>query len=339
MSSTFETIARRLGLTFEAGKGLVPFPRVHGVLEGQPVRCQWSDRGARIEGLLDPSLDLGVRVRTKQLTVSVVLGARFVLGDPSFDDEVDATADDPARGAALFNPDVRGAALRLNAETAALDLTDERVRASVLQLEVDGAVRALQQVARLTRLLNEARAAVPPPRPIQKHVAACAAFAAATGAAIEYTPCRLMGSLRQVSLSLAFRRTGPSTFDLTLQAATAMSHGFGLLVRRETTLDRVRTFFGGQDLETGDAAFDPAFLVQSAEQDRALGALDADVRALLLELRGRFETVTLRDATLLLHGPAAKLSPDDMVPTLEMACTVVERVERASAAIARGPYR
>ncbi|MEZ4296230.1 MAG: hypothetical protein R3B70_14760 [Polyangiaceae bacterium] len=59
----------------------------------------------------------------------------------------------------------------------------------------------------------------------------------------------------------------------------------GLLVRREGLIDRARTLLGGQDLRTGDAAFDPAFLVQANDPDRALAALDsADVRALLLEL-------------------------------------------------------
>ena len=264
----------------------------------------------------------------------------MVVGDPSWDDEVAATADEPERAAHLLTPEVRSAVLRLNAETMGFELSDQKALASALQYDIEASVRALQVMARLGRAVKEARAAVPPPARIVGHVAACSAVAAAHGLAVEQTPFRMTGILREVSLSVAFRRTGAGQLAVHLQAAPVTPpRAFGLVVKPETTLDRVRTFFGGQDLQTGDAAFDPAFLVRAAEEGRALGALDSDVRALLLDLRARFEKVSLQDATVTLAGPVTGVRGDDMAHVIEMACTVVERVERASAAVVRGPYR
>ncbi len=340
MSNPFQVIADRLGLTYETRSGLVPLSAAHGLLDGQPVRCSWSDRGTRVEGLVDPPLDLGLRVTTKNITVSLGFGAAVVVGDPSWDAEVATTADEPARAVHLLTPDVRSAVLRLNAETMGFELSDDKAFAAALQYDVEASVRALQVMARLGRAVKEARAAVPPPARIVGHVAACSAVAAEHRLSVEHTPFRMTGALREVSLSVAFRRTGAGQFAIDLRAApVAPPQTFGLVVKPETTLDRVRTFFGGQDLQTGDAAFDPAFLVRAAEEGRALGALDGDVRALLLDLRARFEKVSLQDATLTLAGPATGVRGDEMGHVIEMACTVVERVERASAAVARGPYR
>ena len=340
MRNPLRIIADRLGLTYEARQGLIPIPRVHGMLDGQPVRCVWTDRGTRVDALLDPPLDLGLRVTTKQITVSLDLGRDVRLNDSSWDHEVAATADDPPRAVHLLTPAVRAAALRLNAETLGFELSDQRASASGPQFDADASIRALRQVSHLGRAIAEARDKVPPAAPIVPHVAACSAVAATHGLAVEHTPFRTSGAVREVTLFIGFHRTGAGQFAIELRAAPVTApHGFGLVVKPETTLDRVRTFFGGQDLQTGDAAFDPAFLVRAAEEGRALGALDTDVRALLLDLKARFQTVTLQDATLTVSGPASGVNGDDMPRIIEMACTIVERVERASAAVARGPYR
>lgn len=341
MSSPFQIIADRLGLTYETRRGLVPIPRVHGVLDGQPVRCVWTDRGTRVDALLDPPLDLGLRVTTRQIvTVSLDLGRDVRLNDSNWDHEVIATADDPPRTRHLLTPAVRAAVLRLNAESMAFELSDQKASVNALQFDVEASIRAVHQVAQLGRAIAEARPKVPPAAPIVAHVAACSAVAAAHGLSVEHVPFRMSGAVRDVTLFVGFHRTGTNQFGIELRAApVSPPHGFGLVVKPETTLDRVRTFFGGQDLQTGDDAFDPAFLVRAVEEGRALGALDADVRALLLDLKARFQTVTLQDATLTVSGPASAVPGDDMPRVIEMACTIVERVERASAAVARGPYR
>lgn len=338
--SPFKIIADTLGLTFEPSRGLTFAPRVHGVLDGRPVRCTWGDQGARIEGLLEPPLDFGLHIATKNVTPSLDFGSRIVLGDSSWDDELHATADEPGRAGAAMTPDVRAAVLLLNAENAGITITDEKITAAALQYDVQASIRALRKVVNVARVLDEARSAAAPPASITPLVAACKAFAAECSLSFANTPCRVNGTLRDVALSLAFRRTGKARFTLGLRAApVAAPHGFGLVVRPESTLDRVRTFFGAQDVHTGDPTFDPAFLVQAAEEERARSALDPDVRALLLDLRRHFEKVTLHDATLTLETPAAPLRPEDLAPTIEMACTIVSSVERASAATPRGPYR
>ncbi len=340
MQSMFAQAAQRLGLTYGTHPGLLALPFVHGELEGQSVRCSWGDRATKVEALLEPGLDLGLDIQGRNLVLVPTFGRRIVLGDSNWDDEVSATADEPDRAALLFAGEARGAVLRLNAMSWGFEIADDHVAAFSQQYDVDGLVHTFSQVARVASRIAEARKSLPAAGLLSQHAAAFREIARKHRLAVEETPLHLWGRIREVGILAWFVRTGKDAFDLAVRASPAEAGlGAGLLVRRETAMDRVRTFFGGQDLRTGDAVFDPAFLVQAAEAERAIAALDGDVRALLLELRGPFDRMRLEDAGLTLRGPAAKVAASALEGIAESACTVVESVARANAAVQKGPYR
>ena len=59
---------------------------------------------------------------------------------------------------------------------------------------------------------------------------------------------------------------------------------FRLRVRPEGIWEKVRKFFGAQDVQLGDALFDPTFIVETNRTDRARALLTRDVRARLVRL-------------------------------------------------------
>lgn len=340
MWEVFEDVAKRLGLSFHEKKGLMSVPVVQGELDGQRVRSAWGDRATTVFADLDPALDLGLEVHTHGFVTLPSLSERVLLGDSNWDDEVVATADDAERAAVLFADDARRAVLGLNATSAGFQVTDQAVAAYVLQLDEAMLVNAFQHAARAAQLLGRARKAVPVAAPIAAHAKALRALARARSLTMEETPLAAAGELRAVRLAVRFQRTGRDAFDMVVRAEpTEGTLGSGLLVRRESLVDRLRTLVGGQDFRTGDAAFDPMFLVRGDEEARVLAALDADVRALLLDLAKRFEAVAMDEGGLSLRGSAARVPADQTATLLEAACSVVEAVARASGAVLRGPYR
>lgn len=340
MSSLVEEAAKRLGLAYSVRLVPLPSPLAQGQLDGQQVSYAWGEQGSRVEALFDPPLDLGLHVRSRGFANLPSLGARVLLGDSNWDDEVIATADEPGRAAVLFAADARRGVLGLNATSAELELSDDRVVSHVTVLDVEGIVQALTHVARVASLVAAARRAVPVAAPLAAHAAILRTFAREHELQLEESPLDLRGELESVRLSARFVRTGRGEFQLDLRAEPLDTPpGFGLLVRRASALDRVRTFLGGQDILTGDPGFDPAFLVRAKDEPRARSGLDGDARALLLELGARFEEVSLDDASLAARTPVTRVRPDELVMLLSAACTVTERVARAASDVSRGPYR
>jgi hypothetical protein len=342
MSSYLQDVASRFGLSQEAGPGgeLLGLSRLRGVIDGQQVRCERSNDALRVEALFAPALDLGLSVSMRYLSFGSSGERRLVLGDPSFDDELDAQADSPARASALFSDELRGAVLGLNASQTGLLMRDDGISVGILEGDRAAIETALPALARAAAIVAEARRRVPVAEQLRPYSVMLVRLGKPRGLVIESAPLSAAGALGDVSLQVRFPRVGHCTFEMEARVSPLEGTvGMGLLVRRESLVDRVRTFFGGQDLRTGDAAFDPAFLVRATDGERALVALDGDVRALLLELAARFEEVTLSDAGLSLRGPAARVPPGETQKLLEAAQTVTSHVARASGAAARGPYR
>lgn len=341
MSTILQEVAERFGLAADpGGGGILGFSRLRGVIDGQKVVCALTDRGARLEGIFEPALDLGLDVSTRQVTFIPTIGRKIAIGDSGFDEELDATADEPGRAALLFAGALRGAVLGLNATNMGLEMTDERVTVMAPLYDLKAAIDGLPKVARVAAMVAEARRSVPPAGPLNPYSEALGAFGRARGFQVEKTPLSAVGRLRDAAVSARCVRTGRTAFDMEVRAAVpGGGDAMGLYVRRESLLDRARTLLGGQDLRTGDPAFDPVFLVQATDAERAVAALDGDVRALLLDLAARFDSVLLTGPELMLLGAVQRVRAADMEMVLEAASTVVERVVRASGAVLRGPYR
>jgi hypothetical protein len=340
MSSMMEEVAARTGLTYSLKLTPIPLGSVAGLLEGQRVSCTWSERGSRVEAWFDPPLDLGLHVRSLGFVNLPSLGSRVFLGDSNWDEEVIATADDAARAAVLFASDARRAVLGLNAISAYLEMSDESVATQVQTLDPEAVIQSLTHVARVAARIAVERLAVPVAAPLRAHAEVLRVFASEHELSLRETPLELRGEREGVLLEMWYLRTGRSEFDLEVRATPMEApEGFGLVVRRESALDRVRTFLGGQDISTGDPVFDPAYLVRAEDEGRAIAALDPDVRALLMDLGARFEEVSLEGAALTARTAVKRVKAEDLRMLLEAACTVSERVARAAAGVTRGAYR
>jgi hypothetical protein len=340
MSSMMEEVAVRTGLTYSLK--LTPFPlgSAAGVLEGQRVSCTWSERGSRVEAWFDPPLDLGLHVRSLGFVNLPSLGSRVFLGDSNWDEEVVATADDARRAAVLFASDARRAVLGLNAITSYLEMTDESVVTQVAVLDPEAVIQSLTHVARVAARVAAARHAVPVAAPLRAHAEILRGFASDNGLLLRETPLELRREREGVVLEVGYLRTGRSEFDVEVRATPVDApEGFGLVVKRESALDRVRTFLGGQDIVVGDPVFDPAYLVRAEDEKRAIAALDEDVRALLMDLGARFEEVSLEGASLTARTAVSRVRPEDLRMLLEAACTVSDRVSRGASGVTRGAYR
>lgn len=70
-------------------------------------------------------------------------------------------------------------------------------------------------------------------------------------------------------------------------AAVGGAGGFALELFPENFVTRIATALGMQDLHIGDPAFDPVFVVKSNDPAYAIAALLPEIRARLVEARGR----------------------------------------------------
>ncbi|MEP7124397.1 MAG: hypothetical protein ABJE95_25945 [Byssovorax sp.] len=340
MSSLIEEVAARLGLTYSVKMTPLPMGAAAGVLEGQRVSCTWGERGSRVEAWFDPPLDLGLHVRSLGFVNLPSLGSRVFLGDSNWDEEVIATADDAARAAVLFAADARRAVLGLNAITSYLELSDTSVVTQVTVMDAEAVIQSLTHVARVAAVIASARRAVPVAGPLRAHAEILRVFASEHELELTESPLELRGDRDGVRLEAWYLRTGRNEFDVEVRATPLDApEGFGLVVRRGSAIDRVKTFFGGQDIVVGDPVFDPAYLVRAEDEGRARGALDPDVRALLMDLAGRFEEVSLEGAAVTARTAVGRIRAEDLRMLLEAACTVSERVARAAAGVTRGAYR
>jgi hypothetical protein len=75
--------------------------------------------------------------------------------------------------------------------------------------------------------------------------------------------------------------------------ATFPNKGAAVRLKRQTGLSRVTRFFGAQDVEIGDAAFDDAFVIKAGSENRATQYLTLPRRTLLLKLYSLYRGVDL----------------------------------------------
>lgn len=100
--------------------------------------------------------------------------------------------------------------------------------------------------------------------------------------------------------------------------------GVGLSVEPEGFLSAISKAFGGQDLNTGDQAFDGRFVVKADDAERALRLLNPEVRGLLLDASTRVGAVMVDDRVLRCE-----------LQNATVAASQVEAVLYAEAAVAR----
>ena len=151
------------------------------------------------------------------------------------------------------------------------------------------------------------------------------------------------GRLDERALRVGARRSGRRAHHLGARLAFAAPLALGLALRREGLLDGLRTAFGGQDIQVGDAAFDRRFLIRAEPAHAARAALlfDPLVRAQLLEIDHEVGALRIDDEGLVVEPIRAERPPGKVVAMIDSLAELAARVERnlLHGAEQTGPYR
>ena len=243
-----------------------------------------------IAGFLRPGLDVGLGLQAQGF-LSDAWGALFgatdiEVGDAQFDAAFSVKADEARRAQALLTPDVRRELQALHASGASL-----RVGDAGLSIEIRGAcedarwlTQGARAVARVTRLLDEARRAVPPAALLLPHREAWLTFAHAAGLQGMDSPLCMWGRMDGCDIAAYAVRSGPNAYGLEVLVRFEQPLGIALHVRPAGTLDALGALLGSQDESLGDVVLDKRYVVKTARPDRVPVLLDAPVRERLKEL-------------------------------------------------------
>lgn len=346
-AQVWAAVAAQLGLAIQ-GEGMV------GALAGQRVAMRKEQRShgkssvtyTVYEAYVSPPFDLGLSIREKNLLsgVAALFGQQDVAtGNAVFDDQFLVQGDEPARIRAALTPEVQGLLRQLAHHGYDAYLSDVAVRAEVRELEMHaGRIQAtLQLVATLGAALERARSVIPVAAALAPHRDKWAQYAKLVGLRGLDCPLCMWGELEGLFVQAYAVRAEDHRYHLEVRVKFDKPLGVGLSVQPKRIFDNLATLFGGQDVETGDAAFDRAFIVKSTREDLVPHLFDESVRATLLELNDHHpiylfdDGVTLRSQSL--HDPS-------QVPRLiAKAKGVLEdiraRAARGGASGPIGPYR
>lgn len=124
------------------------------------------------------------------------------------------------------------------------------------------------------------------------------ALAAEVGLTFDPLRHTLSGTYRDVAVLVALATDQGVPFTQ-LRAFFPRPLGLGLSLRRQGTVDSIVKFFGGQDIELGDAVFDAAFVVQGRPEDAVRRLLwEPSARAQLVGILGRATRLVIGDRAL-----------------------------------------
>lgn len=336
--------ARELGLD-DADGGAA------GEFEGQRVSVKVAyDSNARsvavVRGWLSRPLELGLTMRRRE--VARLDDRPGASGNADLDAEFAIRGDERTQLRALFCKPLCAQLLALHRASQELQLDDTGCAIflpSIFAIDDHArwVERSLHAVATTVALLDEARVGVPMLAAWRPHAEALQAFAAARGLHWGKTPLLTEGRLDERALRVGARRSGRRAHHLRARLAFASPLALGLALRREGLLDGLRTAFGGQDIQVGDAAFDRRFLIRAEPAHAARTALlfDPLVRAQLLEIDHEVGALQIGDEALVVEPIRAECPPGKVVGMIDALAELAARIERnlLHGAEQTGPYR
>jgi hypothetical protein len=306
-------VAQRLGLQY--GNDVIS-----GYRHGRPVRLAVVVRGSGknqqsftvASSMLPMPLDVGFAMRAHGFFEDLFRGGRDIpIGDPVFDQRFMIQGDEDHRVRALLTPSLRHLLLTQLAPNTTFSLSDQG-----MVVETRGVTShapwlewALELVARTTLEMERARPSVPVATPLAPYANAWARYAQARGLQGMNTPLCMWGSIEGANVSAFAVRTANLCYALEVQVRLASPLGLGLMVKPQHTFDRLAAFFGAQDHELGDPAFDEAFVIKVQDTARVGEVLDAPVRAALLGLHHGLGPLTLTDEGMSVRLPSVPRDP------------------------------
>lgn len=329
-------VAHHLGLHYDGD-------RIVGTYGGQPVAV-WikvvrhsSGRNSSttyytvVDGTVDPQLDLGLSV-SQQTTLGDLFGS-FVgaqdieVRDPAFDPLYVVKGDEPHRVHAMLGTRIREMLVGLGRGGTFFDLHDggaRHVRRGIVTDE-RWLLWAIPAAARLAALMHERRGRVPPASPLAPHRDAWFRFARQHGLAASDAPLAMWGTIDGDSVQASAVRTRPLTYAIEVLARYPEPLHAGFAVRSSGLLDPLRGFFGAEDHELGDPAFDRAFVVRG-RLDVVHAVLQPAVRTRIVELSERAGPVQIFDHGVVIQSPSLSRDPAQAIRMVSDAADLARRI-------------
>lgn len=348
-TAAWAAMAQRLGLQFAN-------QQIYGLLEGAPVRLFTEVRGSGknkqtytvAAGILDPAFDVGLTVYKHGFFSSVgeMMGMKDItIGDPGFDQAFVIKGDEPHRVQALLaSPALRQALAQVLSSGWVFTVRDQgfRVECRGATSDAQWMEWALRMAGLVTRLLAEARPAIPCATPLAPHRDAWVQYAQAAGMQGMDTPLCMYGRHEGAAISVYAVRSGPLQYGVEVMVRFDRPLGLGLMVRPQGTLDAIGAFLGGQDLTVGDAEFDPRFVIKATAKESLAAVLDGEVRKKMLDLLARVGSIQVKDDGVTLRAPRFSDDPTGVPWLVAQARSLSDRVADNVARLgvaASGPYR
>lgn len=120
---------------------------------------------------------------------------------------------------------------------------------------------------------------------------------------------------RNVVIDTYTEGSGDSSTVYTRYRVEHPSLSMGLDLHRQGMFSRVTKFFGRQDVDTGDVAFDDAFIVQADDLTSLRHLLTPSVRSGLLRLLAAYPGVRVSDTAITSRKPKYEKSPEVLEST------------------------
>lgn len=326
VAETYTGVARRLGLSADT-RGLSLQGRmgdrrlwIGEVMVGHGPQRQLVTWG--VVDLLRP-LGLGITLRRRGLSERLFRRGRAPevdFEDPELARALEVRGDDRARVRALFTPEVRGALRLLMARWPDVVVTDHSVRVHLRQPE--SSERRLEALVdamlALCEGLEEARRRIEPPPRLAPLAESWGPMRDRLGLDLEPWLPAAAGSPDGRRLVLAPRREAHGyAAELRLYFRPHPETG----IRVRTQLQAEDHWSVGQDIPTGDAAFDAAFVVKGWDPGRIRALLTEEARRSLSTL-GAQGALELDDHALVMHQ--LPLEPEALEPLAREALRLAD---------------
>jgi hypothetical protein len=321
VSGGYRDVALELGLSVDTrGLSIRGHLGERRLWVGEVMEGFGIDRHGVVRAILTFERPLGYGLELRSLTRSEAWFKRrpaveIGTGHPALDKHLTARCDDPAALRALFTPEVATAMELLVQRAPSVALTDDEILVSLTEAPSDGvALRGwIDLLVSVAEALERARAAIPSPHALDGLEARWVAFATERGLAIEPAWPALIGMIDGRRVEVVARR------ELSGYAGTLLLHfrphpELGLLVQPQRDPDGYWNV--GQDIQVGDALFDPAFVVKGWDPTAVCNRLGPAARAALLALNAR-GPVVVDDRMIVLRG--LSLDPAAIGPAMDEA--------------------
>jgi hypothetical protein len=329
MAPLLDAIAYQTGFT-RLGRHLL------GRCRGVDVNLELDKKQCRLSASLYPEFDLGLSIAPRNRGRGGE--HRVLMQHPGMNMRFIVNADEPARAHALLPH--HACTQFLSAFDAHTDVFVTDWGASVAMSAREAPHIVIGHIDRLAWLvsgLNEQRHQIPPSSRLTEQLDAWKHLADQHGLRGMMTPLCLWGDTAGGTIHAFARRTSPFAYRLVVAIHFREPLGFGLSLGPKGLAERLLDV---NDVHTGNAAFDAAFLLQTPHPQQASTLLTQQVCAMLLAMRQHTEEVSLDDNGVTVAIPGVMPPPRTTHGLIGQMVTLAEHIEGTRrAAMRAGPYR